>query len=297
MAPDSQSKLVALCQKIGSEIPRWTQGAGGNVSFKENGRLWIKATGVRLDSVTPQFGLAEVNQEALESGLFALGEGDEEGYRSVVQRSALSGRPSMETGFHSLSLAKWVMHFHSLPAILMFQRFLTDPKAVTSWARNQPLTMAWVGIKTPGLELSRALQATKAEIVVLQNHGVVIQCFDDRPFESLVTFQQMEEDFCAFWGYGRSRREIRPAPRAVPVKAYFPDVAVFLDRILRVVESRGPHFRLVTQAEKIDRDAVEIFEAIQWLYKECPQLTELPNAMAAKLPQLPTEKLRRGQGS
>ncbi|MBI1860392.1 MAG: class II aldolase/adducin family protein [Deltaproteobacteria bacterium] len=294
MAPSSQSQLIAVCQKIGSEIPRWTQGAGGNVSVKEDGLLWIKATGVRLDSVSHHFGLAEVDQQRLECGLVALPDGDEEGYRSVVQGAARVGRPSMETGFHALSPARWVMHFHSLPAILMFQRFLTDPKAVTAWARHQPLSMAWVGIKTPGLELSRTLEKTRAEVVVLQNHGVVIQCFEDTPLERLATFREMEEDFCAFWGYGQNRKEMRPALRAVPLKAYFPDVAVFQDRILGVVEVSGPYFRLRTQAESIDRDAVEIFEAIQWLYRECPLLTELPIAMATKLPELPFEKLRRG---
>ena len=55
------TEFVALCNLIGKRIPVWNQGAGGNISLKENGELWIKASGSRLHEVTTSSGVARVD--------------------------------------------------------------------------------------------------------------------------------------------------------------------------------------------------------------------------------------------
>jgi Class II Aldolase and Adducin N-terminal domain len=85
-------QLSSLCQQVGAGVPWWTQGAGGNISIKEKDRLWIKATGSRLDGVTLREGIAQVDLSWFRRALNSLPEdlmAAESKYSQVLRESAL----------------------------------------------------------------------------------------------------------------------------------------------------------------------------------------------------------------
>ena len=108
MSERIKNDLSQICQRVGKCVPLWTQGAGGNISIKEQTSLWIKATGHRLDSVTPTSGIAQVNfrkmAKVLEEAPWSE-ELAEQNYADLIQETTEHGfglgRASMETGFHA----------------------------------------------------------------------------------------------------------------------------------------------------------------------------------------------------
>lgn len=76
MNPSARA-LADLCRAAGRRVPQWTQGTGGNISVKdEDGALWIKASGLRLDQVGARGGLegtACVRLAAFTAGLDDVG--------------------------------------------------------------------------------------------------------------------------------------------------------------------------------------------------------------------------------
>ena len=126
-------ELVAVSRRIGAGVPYWTQGAGGNLSWKDRtaDRLWIKASGIRLDRVGEGdgMGLACVLLSALRDRV-ANARGDaadaEVTYARWLTELAESGRPSMESGFHAVLNKEYVAHFHSLVAVLVAGRGLAE---------------------------------------------------------------------------------------------------------------------------------------------------------------------------
>ncbi len=94
--------LRALGDAFGS--PTWAQGPGGNVSIKEDGVLWVKASGRRLSEVATPAGHSGV---ALTDATAALA-GDKE---ADARAFAVTPRPSLETYFHAIG-PKVVAHTH-----------------------------------------------------------------------------------------------------------------------------------------------------------------------------------------
>lgn len=171
MTDNLKNSVMAYCAKIGAD-PLLIQGAGGNVSWKENGTLWVKASGTWL-------------AEALEKDIFvpvdlilmnkALDERDFTVLPIVSDDSKL--RPSIETQLHALMPHKIVVHVHSVVALA---HLVCD-----GWQENFQVLLdgaiPWtaVGYKKPGAELAEAVYSAlerkkEAKVVFLENHGVVI---------------------------------------------------------------------------------------------------------------------------
>ncbi|MGQ0503682.1 MAG: class II aldolase/adducin family protein, partial [Myxococcaceae bacterium] len=129
--------LAQACHAVGQRIPYWTQGAGGNLSVKDGDALFIKASGLRLDSVSPERGVAEVSLAEARERLGALSVEDpraEEAYAAALApRVAGAPRASMETGMHVWLPERWVSHFHSLPALLMAGAHAREPARFATW--------------------------------------------------------------------------------------------------------------------------------------------------------------------
>jgi len=108
--------LVALARRFG-EDPEFTRGGGGNISVKEDGILYIKASGTSLAALTPQSVIA------LDVGpLMDLLDGPPArpvaGGTDEVMQVALGARvgalddrrPSVECLFHALLQERFVLH-------------------------------------------------------------------------------------------------------------------------------------------------------------------------------------------
>ncbi|HDL6963989.1 TPA: class II aldolase [Yersinia enterocolitica] len=166
-----RNSVTAYCGEIGTD-PLLIQGAGGNVSWKDNGTLWIKASGTWLAEAPEKDIFVPVDLLHMQA---ALNQGDFSASPIVCGKSKL--RPSIETQLHALMPHKVVVHIHSVIVLahLVCHGWYENFQALLGDA----IPWASVGYKKPGAELaqavSSALETTKnAKVVFLQNHGVVI---------------------------------------------------------------------------------------------------------------------------
>lgn len=296
----STRPLIALCRNVARRGPLWVQGQGGNLSMKQGGAIFIKASGVRLEHIRPEDGLVRLNINSLRRQLSRVrgaGNKAEEAYAHILRSSVgkESRRPSMEAGIHVALSRRFVIHFHSLPALLMSHEFKKNPKAMTSWLeRHWSEPFRFVKPFRPGLLLSRWIyQNRKATLFLLENHGVVLQSNFKNILEK---WEKIENLFCRDWGYEALYHIDRPQP--TPLRLYFPDSAVFLDRMKNILKKSSrqhgeTRYALRPGAWKKDRDVCEIWKATEILYHACPPLNELPKKISTKVASLPTELYRR----
>jgi ribulose-5-phosphate 4-epimerase/fuculose-1-phosphate aldolase len=315
-------ELVRACRRVGAEVPCWTQGPGSNLSVKVRAEagdlLWIKASGERLDAVGAgggSRGLAALDRDAFVAREPCLRRTDdpEQAYAAELRRSTIAGpelgRPSMEAGLHALLPAPWVLHFHAVAAVLMAHEAARDARRFDAfWASVTPLRVAQVHQVGPGLELMGAVrERPAADVFLLHNHGVVLQGPD--PSEALDAWAAIERRFLEAYGY-RAIADRLGAPartvaaglgRPAPLRLYFPDSAVFLERLRGVLEPAGeaggePQWLLAPGAWDADRDAAELWLATVLLLEACPELGELSDPIARRIAALPLEQLRRASG-
>jgi len=203
-------KLAWLSQKIGNHFD-YVQGGGGNISVKiSNVLMAIKASGFELKNVTENNGFAFVNHQKIAKIInekinllkqnsqvitqeitkknneeisteiaSEISLKNEQEFSSVINESSQeippykALRPSMETGFHSLINDQFVIHSHSVYALILCcskqgQKILKEifPQSI------------WINYCNPGAELtfeiSKKLAQEKSSIIFLQNHGIII---------------------------------------------------------------------------------------------------------------------------
>ena len=312
----AEEQLVSLCQEIGKKIPSWTQGQGGNVSVKSaaENKIFIKASGARLDQVSLEKGVAAANlfplQEALKIILLENHTGEEK-YATLLAENSLHstrwGRLSMETGFHALLDTQFVMHFHSLAAVLMAHESQSRGEKWKNWSENQSqITFTTLPIITPGISLSKSIyEAEKCEAYIMQNHGVVLST--NQANDLLARWQKFKLAFCHEFQYPEIFALLdKPSPSIKTLLQKYnvgkfsyllPDIAVFHERILKILTAHNDSFHLTHDAFVKDPEATELWLAIQILLKAEPTLSELPLSMQKYLPKLPTEIFRKGSAS
>jgi rhamnose utilization protein RhaD (predicted bifunctional aldolase and dehydrogenase) len=147
------------------------QASGGNTSIKDDGVLWVKASGRWLSKALDEPVFVPVDLASL---MPALGRGDPacETCQSFVRAdlSAPGLRPSVETTLHAGLPQRFVLHVHCVET-------LSHAILVDAEARLAPLldglNWRWVPYIRPGLPLFRSI-APGADVYVLQNHGLVV---------------------------------------------------------------------------------------------------------------------------
>ena len=311
MNPDAnlvaRTALIQACHRVGREVPRWTQGAGGNVSIKDGDNLWIKASGCRLDAVGPPTTMARLPLQAFVQTLQAELRHSLDGEGAYATALATMGDPaygraSMESAFHALLPRRLVVHFHALSALVMAHVAHTEPERWGEFCRtHQFVPPARLGPTRPGLLLSFAVgEQPSFEVCLLANHGVILQADDAAVISRWAKF---ERAFCDAWVMRHLAAQGDDMPLQAyergPWKVFFPDAAVFADRIRAITSptDASPPGTLAIAADALhrDRDATELWIATQVLRRVCPDLQELPEAIAAALVDLPTEAWRRAQ--
>ena len=169
---DEYRALLAYSARIGRE-PALVQAAGGNVSFKHDGVLWIKASGTWLARAESDDIMVPVDQAAILAALD--GDEAEDTSRFLMRGCDGSGlRPSIETSLHSVLPHRVVVHVHCVETIAWAvgadaEAALALPLAGLAWR--------YVSYIRPGLPLARAMHkhaVVGTNIVVLGNHGLVV---------------------------------------------------------------------------------------------------------------------------
>ncbi len=167
--------LLRYSAVIGSD-PALVQGAGGNVSLKRDGVLWVKASGTWLARAGTDDIMVPV---ALDPLLAAIDADDatamEEAGRFVRGAENPSGlRPSIETTMHALLPHPVVVHVHCVETIAWSCRADAESALAPLLAG---LGWCFVPYVRPGAPLTRDIRARLrpgTDVLVLGNHGLVV---------------------------------------------------------------------------------------------------------------------------
>lgn len=164
-------KVKAFCAKVGTD-PLIVQGAGGNISWKDDNILWIKASGMWLAEAESKEIFVPVNniylQEAIENLNFSV-------IPKVSNQSDL--RPSIETLLHALMPHRVVAHLHIVEILAHMIR--VNARERIEEIIGEKFNWIFVDYFKPGENLARAVfqelkKKPETDVVFLANHGVVI---------------------------------------------------------------------------------------------------------------------------
>lgn len=167
--------LDEVSERIGNS-KELVQGPGGNTSWKIDGVMWVKASGMRLANALEEkiFCKVHIDKPNLESNIDGL-------------------RPSIETSLHSVRKETYVIHVHSVGAMSLGFRKTLNNEAMNLLER---FSLGMIDYFRPGLELSRALQSVIGNRggfrgALLRNHGLVLWGEDlENLHETLLNFER-----------------------------------------------------------------------------------------------------------
>ena len=100
MTPASLAELAEFSAQLGGD-PEQVQAAGGNTSLKEDGLLWVKASGLWLADALQRDILVPVELAAVLDGI-ARDLADPVSGAVLAARNPAGLRPSIETTLHAL---------------------------------------------------------------------------------------------------------------------------------------------------------------------------------------------------
>jgi rhamnose utilization protein RhaD (predicted bifunctional aldolase and dehydrogenase) len=166
--------LKKLSTRVGSD-PLLVQAAGGNTSLKQDGVMWIKASGTWLRDAANKDIFVPVNHNAL---LTALAKNDPacEACADFVltDLNATGLRPSIETTVHALMPQRVVVHVHCVNTIAWAIRSDAEQRLA---GKLKDFNWAFIPYARPGLPLANAIAARLKpgiDVLILGNHGLVV---------------------------------------------------------------------------------------------------------------------------
>lgn len=166
--------LRHLSAKVGAD-PLLVQAAGGNTSIKQDGVMWIKASGTWLKDAMVKDIFVPLDLQRLSAALAADDPACESCTDFVRQDINPFGlRPSIETSVHGLMPQRIVIHVHCVNSIAIAIR--TDGGALLA-DRLKDFSWAFVPYARPGLMLARAINTSLrrgADVLILGNHGLAV---------------------------------------------------------------------------------------------------------------------------
>jgi len=170
---DLWRELCAVSARLGADRAI-VQGAGGNVSLKEDGTLWVKASGCWLADAEAKDIMVPLSLEAARHRLAA---GQALDAARLEDPATQHLKPSIETALHAVLPHRGVLHVHSLNATTL--SILPDGAE-----RLKACEGRWSGVFIPyvrpgpelAAEIARAVASEngRPNVFVLQNHGLVV---------------------------------------------------------------------------------------------------------------------------
>ena len=159
------------CARIGAN-PLLVQGAGGNISWKEDHTLWIKASGTCLSNAKKEEIFIPVNFAALAHEI------TKKNFSAAPKvLSEVKSKPSIETLLHALLPHKIVLHLHAVEILahLVKQDFKKYLKNII----KEDISFSVINYYKPGADLALAIDAalkkrSSTDVIFLKNHGIVI---------------------------------------------------------------------------------------------------------------------------
>jgi rhamnose utilization protein RhaD (predicted bifunctional aldolase and dehydrogenase) len=166
--------LRTLSARVGAD-PLLVQAAGGNTSIKDDGVMWIKASGTWLRDATARDIFVPIDDAALR---LALERGDPAADACLpfvrADLNATGLRPSIETSVHALMPQRVVVHVHCVNTIAWAIRADAEARLASLLAGQ---SWAFIPYARPGLPLARNIAARLrpgVDVLLLANHGLVV---------------------------------------------------------------------------------------------------------------------------
>lgn len=180
--PVQLAALAAMSNRYGAD-PKYVLAGGGNTSYKNADRLWVKGSGTALATIKPG-DFVVLEREKLSKMRTAVYPENEAAREAAVLADMMAARvkgetrrPSVETLLHDLFPQPYILHVH--PAIV---NGLTCSNAGEQAMKELLPEAVWVDACKPGyilaLECKKKMDAYKAstgkdcQLLFLQNHGI-----------------------------------------------------------------------------------------------------------------------------
>ena len=179
--------LKKLSARVGAD-PLLVQAAGGNTSLKQDGVMWIKASGTWLRDAASKDIFVPVGHEALLTALAKNDPACEACTDFVLANLNSTGlRPSIETTVHALMPQRVAVHVHCVNTIAWAIRSDAEQQLA---GKLQDFNWAIIPYARPGLPLANTI-ATRLkpgiDVLILGNHGLVVAADTVAKAESLLS--------------------------------------------------------------------------------------------------------------
>ncbi len=177
-------QLIEISQYYGKDN-RYVIAGGGNTSYKNKDKIWVKASGFSLGTITEE-GFAVLDRQKLAEISKKTYSSDptirEEEIKNDLAAACLTKdrRPSVETSLHNALQARFVIHLH--PTVV--NGLMCSQNAETETKRLFGNKAVYIPYTDPGYtlfkEVENKIQAyrsqfgTEPSMLFLQNHGIFV---------------------------------------------------------------------------------------------------------------------------
>lgn len=177
-------ELIEISRFYGQQ-KQYVIAGGGNTSFKNNDRIWVKASGSSLATITED-GFAMLDRAKLQEISVKTYSSDPFLRESQVKDDLTEAnltrdrRPSVETSLHDLLKARFVVHLH--PTLV--NGLMCGNKAEELTSRLFGEKALYIPYIDPGYILFKEVErlvmkyrsekGSEPEIIMLQNHGIFV---------------------------------------------------------------------------------------------------------------------------
>ena len=177
-------QLIEISRKYGQDS-RFVIAGGGNTSYKDDERLWVKASGHALATITED-GFAVLDREKMniistKQYSTNSSEREAEATEDLMAACITKGRkPSVEASLHNAMSAPFIVHLH--PTLVNGLMSSVDVEAQTSRLFGDEVL--YVPYSDPGyalyMKVSQAIaqyvanKGHEPQVILLQNHGIFV---------------------------------------------------------------------------------------------------------------------------
>lgn len=302
-------QLLKLNEFINEQIPFWNQGQGGNISvkFDHSSKMAIKPTGYRLDQLQSEKDFAYLDLKNFKKDLEDLSakpiSTDEKEFfysEAIKTHKQFDLRASMEAGFHAFLKSQFVLHFHCLDCVLFADLFKVHVSEyfLRKWQDYYEI----IPYVRPGWQLSNYFIQNKIskKLVIIENHGVILQLDDPREFAKFKLFMQDVQEILSAEipvNFKDLKTEILAGRQLVsPLAYYYPDVAILEEKLRACLVASGDQtFKFDMTKKDSHKDLYENWQAMVYLSQAQPLMMKMPASEAESLKKLPTELARMQQ--
>ena len=181
---NTRKEVQDYCVKVGSNR-LFTQGAGGNVSWKDGNSLYIKASGTWLVDANNKDIFLPVDLQALNtrmaSGIFSMPE-------NISKNNDM--KPSIETMMHAILPHVIVVHLHVVDVLSILVR--KDAKFIIDSVFSGKISYIFIDYIKPGPDLAESIYRNTlnnaVDVIFLKNHGIVIGGNDIQEVQNKLEF-------------------------------------------------------------------------------------------------------------